>query len=240
MGNQDRYFILGGIISFTLFSLFVSLFFFMMFKKSHIETFAMNKKNFISVSLDIAPKVVKKIKQQPKPTPTVQKVAEAAPEVSEDVDVNDLFSDVWTKKIPKPKAKHKRRVDSLTKKIQKTKQNNVMPITEKISQVNNEKQATEKQSQSAGSEVNKYLAKIQAIIYKYFQVPPNAEGESVKIVIELDALGKMLDFRILRYSANDALNQEADHIKDRLRGVIFPVNPKHKTSRTVVILEPKE
>jgi len=56
----------------------------------------------------------------------------------------------------------------------------------------------------------------------------------VKAVIELSAYGKVLDFRILTYSGNEALNQECDLIKDRLIGVLFPSNPQQKSFKTIV------
>jgi len=50
----------------------------------------------------------------------------------------------------------------------------------------------------------------------------------------------MKDFRILRYSQSEALNAEADRIKERLKNVIFPKNPKNRSSRTKVVLISKE
>jgi len=68
---------------------------------------------------------------------------------------------------------------------------------------------------SSANEVNEYFAKIQALVYEYFEPPQNSQGYSVRAVIELSALGKFIDFRILDYSANIALNEECDKIKDR-------------------------
>lgn len=98
----------------------------------------------------------------------------------------------------------------------------------------------EQKAASTAQEVNEYLAKIQAIVYQYFHVPANTQGHSVKSVIELNALGKMIDFRILNYSQSSALNAEVDKIKERLKNVVFPVNPQNRSSRTVVILISKE
>ncbi|MBL4730855.1 MAG: TonB C-terminal domain-containing protein [Sulfurimonas sp.] len=92
----------------------------------------------------------------------------------------------------------------------------------------------ENKKTSSGDEVNEYLAKIQAIVYKHFIPPANSEGNSVKVVIELSTYGKLLDFRIIQDSSNQALNLECAKIKDRLRGVLFPMNPEGKSSRTVV------
>ena len=93
---------------------------------------------------------------------------------------------------------------------------------------------------STADEVNEYLARIQAIVYSHFRVPVNSEGNSVKTVIELNTLGKVLDFRVLNYSPNEALNAEADKIRERLIYITFPKNPEKKSSRTIVILISKE
>ena len=96
------------------------------------------------------------------------------------------------------------------------------------------------ESASTSPDVNEYLAKIQAIVYQYFHVPSNSQGNSVKTVIELNSLGKVIDFRVLTYSANESLNSEVDRIGERLKYVVFPKNPQNKSSRTIIILVSKE
>jgi protein TonB len=239
MGRDNKYFYISGFLSLSLFFFFFALFLFMLFRSSHIKSFAMNKDNYISVSIDIQKVPTKKMKKQ---TPSATPVATASVTPTQDVDVNDLFSDVWTKKIPKhkPKAQNKRRVEQLRKKIKLTKENSVESLTPKINELDSKKSDDANQASSTAEEVNEYLAKIQAIVYRYFHVPQNSQGHSVRVVIELSALGKMTDFRILNYSANESLNKEADKIKNRLRGVIFPINPQNISSRTIVILKSKE
>ena len=61
----------------------------------------------------------------------------------------------------------------------------------------------------------------------------------MRAVIELSPLGKVLDFRILDYSASDALNKEADKIKSRIQNIIFPKNPDNETARVLVVLKPE-
>jgi len=56
----------------------------------------------------------------------------------------------------------------------------------------------------------------------------------------INTLGRLVDFRILTYSENQALNDEVDKIKQRLQSVIFPINPQNKSSDTIVILRSKE
>ena len=211
----------------------------MMFGSNKIDSFAMKKDTYISVSIDLAPHKAKKVAKK---AAVVLPPKIEEPAVSEDVDINDLFSDVWTKKIPNKKiaVKNNRRLDELQKKIKKTEANSVEPIEEKYENIETKENEKNSATASTAEQVNEYLAKIQAIVYKYFNVPASSEGHFVKAVIELNALGKMTDFRILTYSANDALNKEVDKIKARLRSVIFPINPQNKSSRTVVILKSKE
>ena len=163
---------------------------------------------------------------------------------SKNIDIDDLFSDVWTKKIVQAKKKvlpdNTKRILDIQKKIKTTQDNNVKSISEKVNNIDNVKTNQEDEATSTAQEVNEYLAKIQAIVYQYFRVPHNSEGHSVKTRIDLNSLGKVLDFRVLTYSANEALNAEVDQIKNRLKHVIFPKNPQNKSSRTVVILISKE
>jgi protein TonB len=210
----------------------------MLFKSPDMKVYALNKKNYISISMDSVSLKTKSTKKKSQ----IKPVEKASQEITKDVDVNDLFSDVWTKKITKtkPKAKNNRRIDAIQKKIKTTEQNSVESLSQKLESLDSKKNDDENSAESSANEVNEYLAKIQAIVYKYFHVPENSQGHSVKAVIELNALGKVIDFRILNYSTNDALNTEVDKIKNRLSNIVFPINPEHKTSRTIVILKSKE
>lgn len=112
-------------------------------------------------------------------------------------------------------------------------------ITEKVQNIDTSKNNQEQQTSSSADEVNEYLAKIQAIVYQNFSPPMNSEGNVVKIVLELDAFGKLLDCRVLNYSSNEALNQEADNIRERLLSVIFPKNPDNRSFRAIINLIPE-
>ena len=207
----------------------------MLFAIKKETSYALTKDKFIAVSI-IMPKNITKF------THTMAAPSSAAKSVSQDIDVNNLFSDVWTRKI---KIKKKKKVDSkriadIAKKIKKADKNSVNSLSEKIEKLDVKESDKNEQQTSTANEVNEYLAKIQAIVYQYFNVPPNSAGNSVKTVIELDPLGHMTDFRILNYSANKALNSEADKIKDRLKNVVFPKNPQNRSSRTIVVLISKE
>jgi protein TonB len=236
MDKNNNYFILGGVISFSLFSSFLALFIIMMFTARQNHSYGLKKDKFIAVSIVMPKRVSKFTKTTTAPKQAIQRKAE-------DIDVNDLFSNVWTQKISHKKKRKKidsKRIEDIAKKIKTADTNTPNSLSKKIKKIETKASEKDEQVSSSASEVNEYLAKIQAIVYQYFHVPPNSEGNSVKTVIELDPLGRMTDFRILNYSANEALNAEADKIKERLKNVVFPKNPQNRSSRTIVVLISKE
>lgn len=240
MADNSRNFYLSGLISLSLFTLVLLSFIMMMFTPSKTDTFALKKDNFISISLEIPEVQTKSVKKQEKAA-----VVEESVEVpNENIDINNLFSDVWTKKIVHKKEPKKevnsKRLSQIQKKIKTTKKNEVKSMSQKVNNLDKVKTNNENANSSTADQVNEYLAKIQAIVYQHFHVPPNSEGSIVKTVIELNSLGKVIDFRVLTYSANEALNSEADRIRERLKYIVFPANPQNKSSRTIVILVSKE
>ncbi len=238
MARNNRLFYLSGFISLLIFIFFLATFLYMMLNSSSIESFALKKDNYISISMDIQPEASKATKKSVQPAP----IETATPDIAQNVDVNDLFSDVWTKKIQTKKIKPQdsKRIKEIQKKIKTTEANQVESLSKKIQSLDVSKSNKENLPSSTASEVNEYLAKIQALVYKYFNVPQNSQGYSVLAYIELNALGKVIDFRILNYSGNEALNREADKIKNRLKSVVFPKNPQNKSFGTKVILKSKE
>ena len=233
MARNNSYFLLSGLISLALFTIVLSLFFLMMFSASKINTYALKKDDFISVSLEVVSVPIKKVKKE-----VIEVKEETVEEEVKEVDIGNLFSDVWTKDITIEKKKIKKvdnkRLELIQKQI-KTSKNNVAQKQEEI--INNNEATltdTESQKNSTANEVNEYLAKIQAIVYKYFEPPANSQGHTVQAMIELSSIGKVQDFRVLAYSSNQALNLECDKIKSRLLGVLFPENPEGITSTTIV------
>lgn len=229
MAENNKYFYISGFFSLSLFILFFILFFMMLLGSSKIKSYALNKNNFVSISLKNikTDKVISK-KATTNKKKSMKKPAEIS---SENIDVNNLFSDVWTKKITKKitKPKDLKRIAQLQEQI---------PLSQK--NIDKIKETEEVPSSSNAQEVNEYLAKIQAIVYEHFNVPANTQGNSVKALIELNSIGKLIDFRILTYSSNDALNDEVDKIKKRLFNVVFPLNKENKSTKTIVILTSKE
>jgi len=236
MDRQNPYFILSGLLSLSLFTLVLSLFFYMMFKSTTITNFALKKDDYISISLDVVPIPTKQI--QKTETIAVEEVQNIQ-EVKE-VDIGNLFSDVWTQDIKKKKVKVKEkkidtsRFELMLKKSKTSKENTVKPTAEIIKNIEAKTLDTQTKKSSSGDEVNEYLAKIQAIVYKYFEPPLNSGGHTVQVRIELSPIGKVLDFRILTYSSNQALNKECDKIKDRVATVLFPKNPNNVSFNATV------
>jgi protein TonB len=152
---------------------------------------------------------------------------------------------VWTKKIKKPKKKKKnidnKRLMEIQKKSKLVDRNKTKPTLEKEIE-KNVLDASEKDivQTSTANEVNEYRAKIQALVYNSFNPPANSVGEIVVAYIKINAIGKMVDFRVIKYSSNEALNKECDKIKSRLSKVLFPLNPENKTFTTKINLIPED
>lgn len=251
MDKQDNYFYASGILSLSIFFIFIFSFIILLYNNTKNESFAMKKDTFVSISLDSVDVKTKPTKQKPKKEvskPQVQKPAQAVeskPEVKkpvEKVDVNDLFSNVPTQKIiqKETKSSDSKRVSTTQQKVKSIETSDIKTVSENKSQTQEADAKEETKSASTANQVDEYLAKIQAIVYQHYHVPPNSQGHSVKIVIELNAFGMLLDFRVLSYSGNSALNEEADRIKERLKNVVFPKHPQNKSSKTIIILISKE
>ncbi|MEA1955179.1 MAG: TonB C-terminal domain-containing protein [Campylobacterota bacterium] len=198
----------------------------MSFFASKSKVYAFKKDKFISISFEI-PKV-KEIKKSVK-TPTVKTTK---PIESSEVNIENLFSDVWTKNIKLQKVPKKKLNKRLQEVLNKSKKSEKKEFTIKPKEV--------EKVVSTGTEVNEYLAKIQAIVYENFNPPQNSQGYTVKAVINLSAIGKLEDFRILRYSDNQLLNDECDEIKGRLVDKLFPINPNNRSGNYIIILSSKE
>ncbi len=233
MVENRSFFILSGAISLSFFIIILATFFYMMFAVIDTKTYALTKDNFVSISVT-APKV--QTKQDNKKVVTPVEESKTTPEVKE-VDVGSLFSAVATQDIVKTKkvvekTEEKRKQD-VQKRPQPKQQNEIDALMQKINNIDAVKDE-ESNPTSTGDEVDEYIAKIQALVYEHFLPPKNSQGNTVKVVIELSAIGKVIDFRILTYSSVSALNEECDRIKDRLKNVVFPVNPKNKSGSYII------
>ncbi len=235
MVDEKKYFLYAAIITFTLLVLFFLGFFYLFFHKSHLQTYALKKDKYISISLATTPlKTTQKKQKKSIKVKKKKKVIRKSVDPTQSEDIDSLFENVWTKKI-NPKVVKKKRVD--TKRIAEIQKSIDLP-KKSSNKVQKGKKEVSKKSSTA-KEVNEYLAKIHAIVYDHFFPPPNTQGLYVKAVLELSALGKMIDFRILNYSASEALNQEVDSMKERMRNVLFPASPDHKKRAIIIYLKPE-
>ncbi|NPA66247.1 MAG: TonB C-terminal domain-containing protein, partial [Epsilonproteobacteria bacterium] len=252
---DDKYFFISGILALTIFFLFVASFFYVLFSPNITKTYGMQKEKFVSISLEDIPKpkehktqkkqikkTEEKVVEKPKPQVTKKEKRKQVDAISQNVDVDSLFSNVWTKKVNKKTKKRDKdikRIQEIDKKLDSIVKN----IDKKLDgskRIVKKTHTKETKAGSTGEEVNKYLAKIYAIVYDHFYPPANSQGNVIKAVIELSPFGKVIDFRILNYSASSALNQEADRIFTRLKNVIFPASPDNKTRRIIIKLIPEE
>ena len=237
MVNKNSYFYISGLISISLFTFFVSIIIFMMLSTSKNDIFALKKDQFISISLEVP-----KLKTSNKNI-IASEASKNNIEKPKDVNIDDLFSDVWTKNIKKQKTIKKnvntRRLLEIQKKSKTVDENSNKSNLDKTDIDESSNKADEINRASTANVVNEYLAKIQALVYQKFSPPLNSQGYSVKAIIELSAIGKVMDFRILNYSANSNLNNECDKIKAKLTGVLFPANPENKSFSVIINLIPE-
>ena len=241
MASNKFLFIISGFVSLSIFFFILLLSLYLVMSVNKNKVFALKKDNYISISIDV-PIVETKKKKIVKSAPEILPVPAKIETANEpEVDIDNLFDNVWAKKIDtkvkKKKKVNNRRIEEIQKKI-KTK--TASSKTTKPSEINQQTKDIPVKSISTANEVNEYLAKIQAIVYQYFYPPENSQGNSVKAVIKINSLGKMIDFRILNYSANEYLNKECDKIKSRLISVVFPISPNNKSESYIVILKSEE
>ncbi|MGD9718249.1 MAG: TonB C-terminal domain-containing protein [Sulfurimonadaceae bacterium] len=254
MGNNTTYFYTSGLVSLGLFASVLFAFFYMVAYDAKSPVYALNKENYISVSIDLTNASQKKnVKPVDKTieSPKAETIAEMPQEDTKseplkEMNIEDMFSNVWTKDIKKDTPKKEEPLD--TKRFQEIqKRIKTVPTKETPSLAQKVEAAATKnadenanQNRSSGNEVNEYIAIIHATVYQHFNPPQNSQGHSVEAVIELNAIGKLIDFRILRYSNNALLNEECEKIKNRLTTVLFPKNPNNRSERFTIILTSKE
>lgn len=117
MVRDDKYFYISGLLSLSVFLFFSFLFLGLLFSVSTTKKYGLKKDNYVSISLKTS--VVQKHTTQKKKSAIAPVVPKSA-EISKNIDVNDLFSDVWTQKIDhtktKPKKVNSKRIQEIAKK----------------------------------------------------------------------------------------------------------------------------
>ncbi len=253
MVNNSKYFYLSGLLSLALFALFVVLFISIVLQQDKLKQFALKKDNYISVSINMEALNKKNYKKDPKKT--IQKKPQPKKEIKQEEPkpvepeqpkpkkvipkVSDLFSSVTTEKIVPKKEKKpeidKKLLSKLSKQTERKKVTNTNTATSMMKKIE-----ITSQSSSTSPDVNEYLAKIQAIIYEQFYPPMNSAGESAVISIRLDRFGKLISYKVLRYSGNDLFNAEVDRLERRLKRLTFAKHPEGKTESIKIILTSQE
>jgi protein TonB len=253
--SDDRYFYLSGLISLSLFVVICIFFALVVFHKSEIKTFAKQKDNYISVSLDMDVVIPTKnsAKPTPKPTPEPkpQTESESAPvettPESVSTDVSSLFDDVWTQSADtkvdtKEEKLDAKRLAAIEKRLKTKESKQVSTASEKIKTLELVKPSIEVVGASASTapEVNEYLARIHAQVKSKFFPPASTEGESAKVRVELDAKGHLLSYRVLVPAGSNIFNEEVERLSNRLRRMTFPENPDGKSISLEIILTVEE
>ncbi|MBS4069430.1 MULTISPECIES: TonB C-terminal domain-containing protein [unclassified Sulfurimonas] len=256
MDKKNFYFYISGFISLSFFAIILVILLIAIVTSNDVKSYALQKDDFVSVSIDMSQvsstsdkkavdKPVEK-KEDDKPIIEQEPQKETVTKTEKkEINIDNLFSEVKTKTIKKTEEKviekeDKRVAQELSKKSEKSDVAKTESITSKIQKINAQNKSEKESKSSTGSEVNEYLAKIQALVYEHFTPPENSQNRVVKAVIELDAFGKVIDFRILTYSDNDALNSECNKIKARLANVLFPKNPDNKSGVYMINLISQE
>lgn len=242
MDTNKQYFIGSGLIALTIFFISGSLFVYMLFFSKKISSYALTQNKAISVSIILPTRISRKSVIKHNIKPIVHSVSSAKPQPS----IKSLFSNVWTKsihskRIKTDKAQDNKIIQALSKKISLNKSNNnkLKPIQQSVSvhQAVNDNKVLKK---SSGEKVNKYKAKITAIVYNNFIPPANTQGQTAQVLLRLGANGMLLSYKVLVYSGNEMFNNEINRLKGILMNVIFPKNPQGVDSEFIVNLSAKE
>lgn len=248
--ENNRLFVLSGIASFFLFSMVV----FIIAWQANISvkpiSYASIQSDIISISLDssapvdvkpqnktseevpaIEPVIEQKSKSQ---LPKVEKVEKVQPEIT------DLFSNIKVKhtaKESKQNTKELSELSALEEKVLSTKRSS--QLFEKAKNLDLAKPGVKVIAASGGPMVNEFYAKVQGIIYANFHPGAETKGRArVHIILSPD--GKLTSYRVVSYSENTIFNAEVDWLKERLRQVPLPKNPKGEEAGFEIILTAKD
>lgn len=245
--NQERYFFISGIISVSLFIGVLFLAGFSLIHSPKIEQFAMIKSDVINVSIALSEdkpseeSVPVQEALQPEPEP-LQKNEESAP-AEEVPEISDLFAQVKPQKTSKNYKEENARREELSALEKELLERKESPrFSDKVSKVELARPSVKMvpQGGSTGPVVNEYHAKIQGLIYSYFRPPSGSAGEAARVRMNISASGKLMGYKVIRYSGNGTFNSEVDWLKDRLGSVRFPEHPEGKDTVLEFILTAKE
>lgn len=245
--NQKRYFFLSGLISFTLFILLAALAGYSLIITPKIEQFSMIKSDVINVSIALSEvKSTEETIPEPVISPTEPTVAQEEEKVTDTEsipEISDLFAQVQPDKTSKKKQEDTREREQLNALEKEVLERRETPrFSDKVNKVTLVKPSVKMIAQggSTGPLVNEYHAKIQGLVYTYFRPPSGSAGEVARVRMSISASGKLIGYRVIRYSENSSFNNEVDWLKDRLGSIRFPEHPDGKDAVFEIILTAKE
>lgn len=249
--NQERYFILSGLLSIALFIVLLFLFLFGFIVSSKVEQFAMTKSEYISISISPNPTPLADQSNPESQLPVPEAASEAVTPPAEETppkpepvpDISDLFAEVKSEKPtkkPREEPKRSEQLNQLEKEIL-TRQESPR-FSDKVSKVDLSKPSVKMSQQggSTGPVVNEYRAKIQGLVHNAFRPPAGTVGKEARIRMTISASGKLLRYKVIRYSDSAPFNTEVDWLKERLESVRFPDHPEGRDIVLEVILAAKE
>lgn len=247
--NNDYYFYLGGIVSFTTFFLIGLTFLLFILEGTRVKHIQISSSNYISVNLDTVaiaePKKVNESKKEKEEDESIKKPLETIEVPKEvDTDISSLFGEVQTKELVKRNKTKKSQVDDkflkkITKRIE-TKDTKVVKADEASSVVKNlklSKQEIKVVGDSSGV-VDEYLAKIHSEIYSKFFPPSDSGGKTAKVRLEIDAYGVLVSFRVIRSTGDTLFDEAVDSCLNSIHQ--FPIHPDKKKMSLEIILTAKE
>ena len=246
--EAPRDFYLGGLYSVALFALITLVFYQLLIGVERIHSYALKKSSAVTVSLSELPIQTSKTQNEPKPLPQPEKEVVSQEQPSAVEDISSLFSNVKTEKIVRKKrAEQSKTVDtnriaSLQTRLKKAAKRAPSATAEKVKKLSLVRPSVPGggAAVSGGEEVNRYYAKIQAIIYDNFFPPANSEGAVAKIRIWLSPSGRLKDFKVIRHSGEPLFDREVSLLEKRLKTVTFERNPQEKETVLDVSLISKE
>lgn len=236
--NQERYFFLSGLISFSLFIVLAALAGYSLILSPKIEQFAMIQSDVINVSITISEtKETEQSTPEPAITPSEPEVAQKQNEVAEAEpvpEISDLFAQVKPDKTPKKKAEENKQLNALEKEVLERK--DAPRFSDKVKSIKILKGG------STGPMVDKYYAIIFAFVSQNFNPPLGTVGNKASVVLVLSSSGKLRSFKILYSSKNQMFDEEVDRLKEKMAKLNLPAHPDGDESelRFELMKTPKE
>ncbi len=245
--DNNRLFLLSGVTSFVLFFLILFTIAWQASQFRKPVSYASVKSDVISVSLDSS-QVAIESKPQNKPAeelpqikPETEKNSKSAEVKKSQPEITDLFSSVkviQTPKESKSNSKELSELSALEEKVLSTKRTS--QLFEKAKNFDLTKPGVKVVSASTGPEIDAYKAKIQGIIYSQFHPGAGTQGFSARVRIVITRDGKLGSYHVISYSGSGVFNAEVDWLKERLRQVALPKNPKGDEAIFEIILTAKD